>query len=214
MNVIGDVAGEYDTLLALVKKMPKDEIVLLGDIIDRGKKSKDCVEWAIENATMVLGNHCDMMIDHCRKQGRYERGIWLMNGGDETLNSYGFPFTENVWNKEILSQYIPESHLAWLESLPMFIERDDLFISHAPASMFYNLEFTKTIPPANGSSLVWNRTEPKKMEGKLQLFGHNASWRLRKFGTPPWAICLDTSWDKVLTGYNTKTQEIYQQPYI
>lgn len=217
MIVIGDIAGQYKALLALVDKFPKgEEIVLVGDIIDRGPQSREVVEWAmsIPGVITLRGNHEDMMIDHCRRTVRYEDGIWLMNGGDETLLSYGFPPSANVWNKESLMRHIPEAHVAWMESLPLFIERDDVFISHAPISEFHSLEIAKTLPPRNGSSLVWNRTEPNKIDDKIQLFGHNANWGLRKFGEPPWAICLDTSWDKVLTGYNTSTKEFYQQPYI
>lgn len=35
--IIGDVHGCYDTLIALIKKLPeKAEIIFLGDLIDRG----------------------------------------------------------------------------------------------------------------------------------------------------------------------------------
>ena len=218
MIVIGDVAGQFKALTALVDKFPKgEEVVLVGDLMDRGPDSNKVIEWAMTtpNVLTIGGNHEDLMVDHCRNQHRYEEGIWLMNGGGETINSYGFPLNGNVWDMKLLFKHIPEAHIAWLESLPLFIEREDVFISHAPVSMFHKLEVAKTLPLESGSSLVWNRSEPEKMEGKLQLFGHNANWKLRKFGSPdPWAICLDTSWDKVLTGYNTKTKEFYQQPYI
>ena len=36
--IIGDVHGCYDTLMALIAKLPEDaEIVFVGDLIDRGK---------------------------------------------------------------------------------------------------------------------------------------------------------------------------------
>ncbi len=35
--IIGDVHGEYDTLLALVDKLPKDaKLIFVGDLVDRG----------------------------------------------------------------------------------------------------------------------------------------------------------------------------------
>jgi hypothetical protein len=68
-------------------------------------------------------------------------------------------------------------------------------------------------------SIVWNREEPTpRKDGKLQIFGHNAQFGFKKFhystALKPFAICLDDSWKKKLTGYNTKTGEIYQQDYI
>ena len=38
-NVIADIAGEYQTLLALLKKMTDDEVISLGDMVDRGADS-------------------------------------------------------------------------------------------------------------------------------------------------------------------------------
>lgn len=219
--VIGDVAGQFKALQALVAQVTGEEVILVGDLIDRGPQSREVIEWAIAtpNVITLRGNHEDMMIDHCRNQHRYEEGIWLMNGGGQTINSYGFPASGNVWDRTLLFKHIPESHVAWLESLPLLIEREDLLISHAPINMYHSLEITKGLPLENGLSLVWSRDTPQKIEGKLQLFGHNANWRLRPFhdyakSMEPWAICLDTSWDKVLTGYDTKTKKTIQQPYI
>ena len=42
--IIGDVHGEYTTLLALLEKIPKDsEIIFVGDLIDRGFRSREVV---------------------------------------------------------------------------------------------------------------------------------------------------------------------------
>ena len=39
--IIGDVHGEYQTLLALVEKLPKDaKLIFVGDLIDRGLQSR------------------------------------------------------------------------------------------------------------------------------------------------------------------------------
>jgi len=40
--IIGDVHGEYQTLLALVAKLPKDtKFIFVGDLIDRGLQSRE-----------------------------------------------------------------------------------------------------------------------------------------------------------------------------
>ncbi len=60
---IGDIHGCYDTLRALIERAgidPKrDEIWLVGDIINRGPRSLDVLRWAMSlpHLQMVLGNH-------------------------------------------------------------------------------------------------------------------------------------------------------------
>lgn len=64
--IIGDVHGEYDTLAALVEKLPKDaDVVFVGDLIDRGAKSKEVIEFMRKNNyRSVLGNHEQLMIEY------------------------------------------------------------------------------------------------------------------------------------------------------
>ncbi len=61
---IGDVQGCFDALLALLKKInfneDKDQLIFLGDIVNRGKQSLQVINFIKklkDNATMVLGNH-------------------------------------------------------------------------------------------------------------------------------------------------------------
>ena len=45
MNLIGDIHGNYQTLLALLKQMPDEESVSVGDMIDRGPRSRKVLEF-------------------------------------------------------------------------------------------------------------------------------------------------------------------------
>ena len=45
MNLIGDIQGNYHTLRALLKQMPDEEPVSVGDMIDRGPRSKEVLEF-------------------------------------------------------------------------------------------------------------------------------------------------------------------------
>ena len=48
--VIGDIHGCFDTFMALVAKLPKDaKICLAGDLIDRGPKSRQVVQYVMDN---------------------------------------------------------------------------------------------------------------------------------------------------------------------
>ncbi len=219
--IVGDIAGQYNALLRLVAKFPKDEpIILVGDIIDRGPHSKDVVEWARTNPLVraIRGNHEDMFIDHVEKTKRYDYGLWYENGGGDTLASYGD------------EDSIPADHIAWLKSLPLYIEEEGFFISHAPIAngrsiaqaKEFSLEEIEFRPKLSG--LLWNRDFPDYIEGVIQVFGHNANFGLKQFFRPasvqlvvsdkPYAICLDDSWQDKVTGLNTKTLEVYQEPYV
>ena len=50
MIIIADIHGCFKTLQALIKKLPEDqEICFSGDLIDRGRNSKDVVEFVKSN---------------------------------------------------------------------------------------------------------------------------------------------------------------------
>ena len=91
--IIGDVHGEYQTLLALVTKLPKDaKLIFVGDLIDRGLQSREVVKFVRDNGhRTVMGNHEVFMIKYGGEFARYiladvdvdinER--WIKNGGAE-----------------------------------------------------------------------------------------------------------------------------------
>jgi len=64
--IIGDLHGCYDETLALLKKCnvrAEDRVIFLGDLVDRGPDSKECVELAMHREQVqgseacILGNH-------------------------------------------------------------------------------------------------------------------------------------------------------------
>ncbi len=126
MIVIGDVHGCYKTFLALLEMLPKDrDIYLVGDVIDRGPGSREMIEYLINHPEIrcVRGNHEGMMIKTLDDEESWMED-WMYNGGNKCLDSYktdepGF-FME-----------IPEKHDIYVRSLPMFIETNDVIISHS-----------------------------------------------------------------------------------
>ena len=123
MNLIGDIQGNYRTLLALLKQMPDDDPVSVGDMIDRGPRSMEVLEFFWNHGKALLGNHEHMMLDYFCDSGNYMPGLWLMNSGDATLNSLGLK----------RSGSLPEILQDFLESLPLLLIRDGLLlVTHAP----------------------------------------------------------------------------------
>ncbi len=91
--IIGDVHGCFDTLCLLIEKLPQkweSQIILTGDLIDRGNKSCEVIDLAISNQfACVLGNHEELMLEYYHKIPSSGRGsVWISNGGYETMESY------------------------------------------------------------------------------------------------------------------------------
>lgn len=207
-NIIGDVAGNYLTLLALLATLPPGKLVFIGDVIDRGPSSKECIEFCKDHITL-LGNHELMMRNFCERPKINEVMLWTQNGGKETLRQ----FEEGTDQFGHTIYGIPDEVVEWLQSLPITFQTDDLFVSHAP--------FSGPLPTEEEAKLnqyytVWNRWPPSKRREKFQIFGHNADMPLRRFSDElgEYAICIDTSAESILTGIHWPSREIFQQPYI
>ena len=122
MNLIGDIQWNYRTLLALLKQIPDDDPVSVGDIIDRGPRSLKVLEFFRNHGNELLSNHEHMMFDYFCHSANYMPGLWLMNSGDVTLNSLGLD----------RSGSLPEILQDFLESLPLLLIRDGLLVTQAP----------------------------------------------------------------------------------
>lgn len=221
--IIGDIAGEFEALLRLVDRVPRTcPIIGVGDLCDRGQHSSSVIAWFMktERADSVKGNHEDMMIDYCLHQvkglpGRYGRGVWLMNGGGFTLRSY----------EDYREQLPPQDHIDWLAgrklSLTIDSPKGKCIVTHAAIHRKFSLNEalffdvgTSADEPGFEYSLIWNRHEPVQREF-FQVFGHNSQWGLKTFEGKDgiWAICIDQSRKKVLTGFHWPTGTIFEEPY-
>jgi serine/threonine protein phosphatase 1 len=266
-NVIGDVAGQLDTLNALLTKMPQAKTLCLGDPNDRGPDSKGVIDFLIQTGSdHVMSNHSHFMTEAWKQSSMpgahpryYEKDIWFYNGAIQTLTSYN-PDWPNILQFSQEGQYfhfredklwtlIPKDHYQYLMELPKYIETHKFIYTHAPIHQNLTIELACDI--GNGfstfnydyqsnSSILWNRNVPDKpnnhLNGKINIFGHNASDAVKVYCKKypngikcynnedfkreianiydVWAICLDTSGAKKLTGLNIETMELYEQEYI
>ena len=128
---VGDIHGSYYKLTRLLKHcnghcgLRKARFVFVGDYIDRGQHSREVVELLMDlqkarpgQICCLRGNHEDMLV------GALEDGdkeLWLCNGGDMTLRSYGVTSADAI----------PGEHLAWYDSLPLSESDDKRFFVHA-----------------------------------------------------------------------------------
>ncbi|TNE29152.1 MAG: metallophosphoesterase [Alphaproteobacteria bacterium] len=73
--VVGDIHGAYDLLDKALEEVnfdpAKDRLISVGDLIDRGKDSRRCLEYLEQPWFYALrGNHEDIFMDMCYKDGR------------------------------------------------------------------------------------------------------------------------------------------------
>lgn len=201
INIIGDIAGQYDKLIELINIMPKSDLIIsVGDLVDRGPKSREVIGFFMStpNAIALMGNHELMMVDAVKSGDYY---LWFYNGGSFTVKSYGVP-GQNLSDIEI-----PPDHIDWLSNLPLYYETDDLVISHAPLTSIKNLEHSKSTL----KTFVWNRVEPTKPQKKFMIYGHNGKLHTNKWGDgSEVAMCIDDSHNGKLTGIHWPTKEIFQ----
>lgn len=89
--VMGDIHGDVEKLKAVLKAVnfdyEKDELIQLGDIVDRGLYSYECVEelLKIKNLIAIKGNHDSCFYDSIKFGNP---NVLFNQGGKETLQSY------------------------------------------------------------------------------------------------------------------------------
>lgn len=197
--IISDIHGCYDTLMKLIEKLPGvDNLYFAGDLIDRGPQSKQVVEFAMDHKIpTVMGNHEHMALYAHGRVGSnlYDGpGIWRMNGGDKTLDSFG-------------ARRLPEKVLDWMGKLPYFIEfpDSDLVVSHTG---HFNLKH-------NQEYSLWERSKGFRKDGRYRVFGHTQE--KKPVITDTYAM-IDTGCAYegygVLTAFNYPSKEIIQQKNI
>jgi len=74
---VGDLHGQFDQLQDLLDAVafgPSDRLFSVGDLVDRGPRSWDVLEWfaATPNAYAVLGNHDALLLASLEGDGRVE----------------------------------------------------------------------------------------------------------------------------------------------
>jgi len=198
---IGDMHG-YNVCLDLILKriLPLrkgDEIVFLGDYIDRGPDSDKIIDTLMgliakygEQVTCLMGNHEYLMgtafneLDaNIHPDAPHPAQIWLSNGGIQCLQSYAkrAGLSEDKIQGMTLQRFrslIPDSHFEFIRNLFLFYETDNYKFMHAGCDPFEDLG------SQSRDILLWDRSlyeyvtkaifRNKKLEwDKTIVCGHN-----------------------------------------
>jgi serine/threonine protein phosphatase 1 len=166
---IGDIHGCFTKLRDLLSRCIEHcgdsdfRFVFIGDYVDRGDRSRDVVTLlmetqasAPEQIVCLRGNHEDMLLQAALGE---DESLWLDNGGDATLGSYGVASAAEI----------PAEHLAWFKQLPYAISDGQRFFVHAGIMPGVPLqEQTRRV-------MLWIR-EPflldRRDHGRLIVHGH------------------------------------------
>lgn len=102
---VSDIHGCSKTLRALLRSIsltPTDTVYFLGDYVDRGPDSKGVLDivMGMPNAICLKGNHEDMMLKALEPTAGYDtKRLWMENGGEPTLKSFGYSVNEKYLHR-------------------------------------------------------------------------------------------------------------------
>lgn len=192
--VIADVHGQLSSLNLILKRIlplrKQDQLIFLGDYIDRGPDSFGVVKRIIElknlfNEQIILlkGNHEDLLfksmdIIPCdiRFGQRSPYAVWMSNGGVECAQSYAKsigldPKQISSMPQHRIKEIINKEHLSFLhKETKSYYETNDYIFVHAGIDPIVPLE------EQDEKLFLWDRSLffycKKVIEAKLEL-----SWK-------------------------------------
>lgn len=177
---------------------PEDQVVFLGDYIDRGPTSRQVIETLLElqrtsRPIFIRGNHEVMVLD--AREDSLKSNLWQSYGGLETLFSYGANYRED-W-----VSLIPASHWEFFERTVRFFENDTHIFVHAclepeldlkdqPDWLLYWESFERLKPHRSGKRIICGHSPQRS--GDIKDFGFAACIDTGP-ATGGWLTCLDAA---------------------
>ncbi|HJS80088.1 MAG TPA: metallophosphoesterase family protein [Vitreimonas sp.] len=171
---VGDIHGRADLLtemLDLLEERAEEErrdggepvVVFLGDYVDRGPHSPAVIDLLLQGRPhgyrrhYLKGNHEQSMLKFM--QAPLENRAWVLQGGAETLVSYGVQPPPQVAAEErdwisvaaALNVNVPQAHLDFLNSLERYVVYGDYAFVHA------GVDAARTLEEQTDEDLYWSR---------------------------------------------------------
>lgn len=153
----------YELIVNTIKLTKSDQLILLGDYIDRGDQSKEVVDFILDlhkegfNITPLAGNHEVMLIDSYYDPEMMP--LWSMNSGMSTLESFGIQHIREIDKK----------YLEFFTSLEYYKIIDRVIFVHAGFDDF------AVNPFEDKHGMIWECSLSYKnpaLSGKTIIHGH------------------------------------------
>ena len=163
--VMSDIHGCLDEFKEMLEKInfnKKDELYILGDIIDRGISPIETLFYIKKHKNMhvLLGNHEYMMLDYFKEKEYDEdssyckdaKKLWMRNGGKVTLEQY--------LRLDIKKQ---QEVLSYIRSFPYFfiknMNQKDYLMVHAGAFPYEEEDVRTFLRLQTLEDIIWIRDE-------------------------------------------------------
>jgi serine/threonine protein phosphatase 1 len=180
LYAVGDIHGCLKALKDLLGKLPLvegDEVLFLGDYIDRGPESRQVVDFLLKekrpNWRFLRGNHEQLILDWLSDANPHAGANWLLNGGYQTLAAYvpkeDLDEVHGEGEEKMLKRSIPTAHVEFFKSLPFFYETKDVYFCHA------GVDLDKPLKRQSPDDLLWIRKKfllDVRPTPKLIVHGH------------------------------------------
>lgn len=212
--LISDIHGELKFFNKLLNKIhfspDKDEMIIMGDILDRGRYGIECLDFIKpylkdKSMTLLLGNH--EMFAYMYLEGELDENTWIAFGGEHTLNAIKKMDAEN--NRQLCN---------FLKDLPYYVETDTekygrVLVTHTGIdadNLIFNDNGTINVKESIDKAMEVNRYNfmisrdihvipegQKKLLDRFVFVGHvpafylNERVNLNKFYTCPYYYDLD-----------------------
>ena len=213
---IGDIHGCLDELVILVDYLkteeglsPDDQVIFIGDYIDRGPDSKGVIDYLISfkkefpETIFLKGNHEDMLLGFLGIGGCMGE-VYILNGGDTCLQSYGIDSSKMP---EEVTEEMPKSHVDFFASLERYVVLPSYVFVHA------GLNPLRDILSQVDEEIVWIRNDfihNVHTFEKTVVFGHTPYHEV--FFDFPYKIGIDTGlvYGNKLTCVEFRSNTVYQ----
>lgn len=164
--VMSDIHGNllaFSRMLKQIEFSKEDELIIIGDLIDRGKNSLELLQYVYkaENITLLLGNHELMMSDYYRTKSPNDKDIWFLNGGKKTYSQLEY--------NQYLSKEERFNIISWVRELDL---KKTLVVNNQKFVLCHANPFSN-----KKDKIVWDRIVPDELDlpvcdDTIYIIGH------------------------------------------
>ena len=181
--VISDIHGELEIFNKMLNKInfkKDDKLIILGDVLDRGKHPIKTLQLIMElkNVELIMGNHEKMFLDFMFTEDEFDKRTFyqmlVYNGGYSTLAEY-----------DVLEASEQERILNYLKSLSYYKIIGNYILVHSGLNMSGIENYTdikKIMEIQTEEDLLWSREQffyKKAVEDYTTIFGHTPTPLIR-----------------------------------
>jgi serine/threonine protein phosphatase 1 len=174
---LGDIHGRHDLLARFLDTRPEQQMICVGDYIDRGDNSAQVLRMLQMRPDIIClsGNHEEMMLGFLDAPAQHG-SRWLRNGGLQTMASFGVYGVTEASRTEALTQArdklaetMGDDLITWLRNRPTRWQSGNVAVVHAGADPATPIEDQTT------RTLHWGHPDferKQRQDGVWVVHGH------------------------------------------